>query len=109
MEKYIEIWFTPSSFQRKIGEKGVIQMHYSIIVCRSLTYAQRAAAILERRGIQAHFQRTPTELSVGGCSYSVKLSQKKLSDALAALHHAGVTPEAAYSISDDGRYREVSL
>lgn len=34
-------------------------MLYYLIVCRSLTYAQRTASALERAGITAHIMRSP--------------------------------------------------
>ena len=39
-------------------------MVYYLIVCRSLTYAQRTASALERAGITAHILRSPDRKSV---------------------------------------------
>lgn len=52
-------------------------MLYYLIVCRSLTYAQRTAAALERAGITAHILRSPKSIAGEGCSHSVKLSQRR--------------------------------
>ena len=49
-----------------------------LIMCRSLTYAQRVANALERGGIPARVLRSPEELSPAGCSYSVKIAQRNL-------------------------------
>ena len=38
-------------------------MVYYLIVCRSLTYAQRTASALERAGITAHILRSPKMIS----------------------------------------------
>lgn len=43
-------------------------MVYYLIVCRSLTYAQRTASALERAGITAHILRSPKMVSGEGCS-----------------------------------------
>lgn len=43
-------------------------MLYYLIVCRSLTYAQRTAAALERAGITAHILRSPKSIAGEGCS-----------------------------------------
>ena len=51
-------------------------MVYYLIICRSLTYAQRTAAVLERAGITAHIMRTPSSISHGGCSHAVKVSER---------------------------------
>ena len=84
-------------------------MIYYLIVCRSLTFAQRTAAALERAGISAHILRSPKAISREGCSHSVKVSQKNLSRALIALNRAGVSPDQVYITSGDGSYREVEL
>ena len=67
-------------------------MLYYLIVCRSLTYAQRTAAALERAGITAHILRSPKSIAGEGCSHSVKLSQRRLADALRVLHRVGLEP-----------------
>ena len=41
-------------------------MVYYLIVCRSLTYAQRTASALERAGITAHILRSPKMISGEG-------------------------------------------
>lgn len=43
-------------------------MLYYLIVCRSLTYAQRTAAALERAGITAHILRSPRALRGRGAA-----------------------------------------
>ncbi len=84
-------------------------MVYYLIVCRSLTYAQRTAAALERAGISAHMLRSPRSISGEGCSHSVKVSQRSLSSALIVLNKVGLHPEKVYITSGDGSYREVNL
>ena len=56
-------------------------MLYYLIVCRSLTYAQRTAAALERTGITARVLRSPKSIAGEGCSHSVKISQRSLPEA----------------------------
>ena len=43
-------------------------MVYYLIVCRSLTYAQRTASALERAGITAHILRSPKMISGEGAA-----------------------------------------
>ncbi len=83
-------------------------MVYYLIICRSLTYAQRTAAALERSGITAHIMRAPTELVGAGCSHAVKISERRLRDALAVLKRVGLSPERIFILSADG-YEEVDL
>ena len=84
-------------------------MLYYLIVCRSLTYAQRTAAALERAGITARVLRSPKSISGEGCSHSVKISQRNLPDALRILQRAGLTPKRIYITAGDGSYQEVAL
>ena len=84
-------------------------MIYYLILCRSLTYAQRTAKALERAGISAHILRSPKSIAGDGCSHSVKISQRNLTDSLTVLHRAGLSPLRLYMISGDGSYKEVEL
>ena len=83
-------------------------MLYYLIV-RSLTYAQRTAAALERAGITARVIRSPKSISGEGCSHSVKISQRNLPDALRVLQRVGLTPKRVYITAGDGSYQEVAL
>lgn len=84
-------------------------MGYYLIVCRSLTCAQRAAQILERAGISVQVFRSPKVISDEGCSYSIKISERWLSGALVRLKNAGLSPLRIYILSDNGNYREVPV
>ena len=84
-------------------------MLYYLIVCRSLTYAQRTAAALERAGITARVLRSPKSISGEGCSHSVKISQRNLPDALRILQRVGLSPKRVYITAGDGSYQEVAL
>lgn len=82
-------------------------MLYYLIICRSLTYAQRTARILERAGISGYVMRTPKLISKEGCNYCVKVSEQRLAEALKVLQREGMTPKQVYLQSADGEYREV--
>ena len=84
-------------------------MNCDLIVCRSLTYAQRTSVVLEREGISNHVLRTPAHLSDKGCGYAVKISHKRLTDALSALNGVDLTPNRVLIALGNGSYREVSL
>jgi len=84
-------------------------MLYYLIVCRSLTYAQRTAAALERTGIFARIIRAPKHVSGEGCSHCVRVARRDLDDALQVLHRAGLTPKHVYAAQSDGSYMEISL
>ena len=84
-------------------------MLYYLIICRSLTYAQRTAAALERAGIATHIIRSPTSISSEGCSHSVKIAQRMLPQALQVLQMASLTPKRIFISAGDGSYQEVEL
>lgn len=84
-------------------------MLYYLIICRSLTYAQRTAAALGRAGITAHIFRTPRQIAGEGCSHCVKIRQWDLEDALAVLRRADLTPKRVLLTENGGGYQEVAL
>ena len=84
-------------------------MLYYFIVCRSLTYAQRTAFILNQKGIGTQILRAPKSISTEGCGYGVKISQRNLVDGISALRESGLEPKKVYVILDGDDYREVEF
>ncbi len=84
-------------------------MVYYLLTCRSLTYAQRTAKVLERAGITAIVTKVPQLLSSDGCGYCVKISSKNISNALVACKNAELYPIKVFVLYADGNYGEVSL
>ena len=64
-------------------------MHY-ILMCRSLTLAQRAARVLQRTGMFAAVTKAPQSANPGGCTYGVKIAQRNLTAAQAQLEQANI-------------------
>ena len=81
-------------------------LHY-LLMCRSLTYAQRAARALERIGVTAVITKVPKSVSKQGCGYCVKVSEKNLARSLAALNTAGLGPSRVFVAETDGSFSEV--
>ena len=81
-------------------------VHY-LIICRSLTYAQRTARVLERAGISGHIMRAPKMISKEGCGYCVKVQEQKLPQALKALRREGLSPKQVYLQMGNGELQEV--
>ena len=84
-------------------------MFYYLILCRSLTYAQRTASALERAGIAAHILRTPRSIAGEGCGHSVKIAQRALSRALPILQREKLEPKRVFITAGDDSYQEVGL
>ena len=76
-------------------------MVYYLIVCRSLTYAQRGVRLLERAGVSAYLVRAPRLIAQAGCAYCIKVSQRWLERAVGL--------RGIYCQTEDGSYEEVSV
>lgn len=64
-------------------------MHY-ILMCRSLTTAQKAAHTLQRAGIYAVVTKAPQSANPAGCTYGVKIAERNLTSAARELAAAGI-------------------
>lgn len=84
-------------------------MLYYLIVCRSLTYAQRTAAALERAGIFSRMLRSPKSISEEGCSHCVRISCRDLDAGLTVLRRVRLEPKRVFLAQSDGTYTEVQL
>lgn len=82
---------------------------YIFIMCRSLTYAQRAARVLEKHGIYASVSRSPMGVSPEGCSQGVKAAWRKRREALELMRTNGIAVGKIYVIYDDGSAAEIKL
>ena len=84
-------------------------MVYYLIVCRSLTYAQRTARVLERAGISGYIMRAPKLMSGEGCSHCVKVAERWLAPALKVLNREGLGPKRVFLQNEEGSYSEVTV
>ncbi len=78
-----------------------------LLVCRSLTYAQRSVRILERAGVTGTLSRVPRSAEKRGCGYCVAVAEKNLKRALSLLSESGLRPERVLAQDADGSFREV--
>ena len=78
-----------------------------LILCRSLTNAQRASLLLERRGIRASVVKAPLSLRGNGCGYAVSL-WRNAREALVLLEESGLLSGRVYRRGEDGVYTEVT-
>lgn len=78
-----------------------------LILCRSLTNAQRAALVLERHGIGATVVKAPQNLRANGCGYAVSL-YRRLGEAVSLLKSTRLLTGKVYLRKADGSYREAS-
>ena len=80
----------------------------ALIMFRSLTYAQRAARSLQRKGIPADITKAPQGTTDRGCTYCVRVADHRLYASLNALQNDGIEHGRILQ-QNDGDYREVSL
>lgn len=80
-----------------------------IIMCRSLTYAQRASKALERSGISSAITKAPQGVTVSGCSFGVRVQGKHVKNALETVKKSGITVGKIFSLDESGRASEVTL
>lgn len=84
-------------------------MVYYLILCKSLTDAQKMAQTLERAGIGAWLSRTPASISPSGCSYSVKIARQEKERAAAVIRTFGLPYLNVYVGMAGQEYQEVEL
>lgn len=75
-----------------------------ILMCRSLTAAQRAAHALLNHGIFASVTKAPQSANPGGCTYGVKIAARNLAAAQAILEAAEIHVEKTVEASERTRY-----
>ena len=78
-----------------------------LIMCRSLTRAQRSELLLERRGIGASVVKAPQALRENGCGYAV-VPHRHPAEAIALLRENGLLNGRIFRLEGNGRYTEVS-
>ena len=82
-------------------------MIYYLLMCRTLTYAQRTARALNRAAITAETRRAPGEVSSNGCGWCVKIPENRLTDGLDILRRNELMPSKIYMMYPDGTLTEV--
>lgn len=83
-------------------------MKHYLIMCRSITSAQRAARLLERAMIRATVVKAPGRLSRNGCAYAVRIRTKP-EEALGILRRNEIPIGKVFLTEDENEYREVLL
>lgn len=84
-------------------------MVFYLILCKSLTYAQRTARVLERGNVGGYIMRTPQKIAINGCGYCVKVSERHISRALVLLKEHDLSPKQVFVHNEHDAYEEVSV
>ena len=83
-------------------------MNHALILCRSVTQAQRLGRLLASRGIANRMFRAPVGLTDRGCSYAVRLREETLADTLLLMKQHGIRPMKVLRQNWDDSYDEVA-
>ncbi len=83
-------------------------MDYYLLIARSVTQAQRMAAVLEGKGIRSTILRAPAALNHKGCSYALRFGGTEPEKVRKILQAAGIQPLPIYEKTGQG-YEEVVL
>ena len=79
------------------------------VTFRSVTFAQRGEAVLQKAGIHCKLQRTPRWMEAQGCGYSLRLSGKDAAQAMELLRQKQIPMRKLYLQLDDGSVQEAQL
>jgi len=82
-------------------------MNHALILCRSVTQAQRVSRLLASAGIPCRMFRSPVGLTERGCSYSVTLRENNLPVALRLMKAYRLRPLKLLLRTPEGGYNEV--
>lgn len=80
-----------------------------LLICKSVTHAQRIEKTLTRSGISAAIVRPDIEITKRNCAYAVNISQSFLPEAIEALNAVGLYPSKIMLVEKDGSYREIYI
>jgi len=78
-----------------------------IILCRSLTRTQRAAAALQSAGVFASVTKAPQRANPGGCAYGVKIGERNLAAAREVLRRENIACGKLFRVLPNGALEEV--
>ena len=86
-----------------------VELQSYLLLCRSITHAQRMSMALERVGVRGRITRPPVGLTAKGCAYAVRVGAPHYESAMRELTAAQILPERVFFETGDGVYREIFL
>lgn len=79
----------------------------ALILFRTLLYAQRGAHLLAKNGIPGTVVKAPRLAEDRGCTYAIRLSERRRSRALEILKKQGMDYGRVFLVRPDGTLEEV--
>ncbi len=80
-----------------------------LLMCRSMTHAQKIMRALTRNRVSASIVRPDIQITKQGCTNAVMISQNYLPEAMEILQREGVLPTKIILSEGNGNYRELSF
>ena len=80
--------------------KGMFHMEKYLIMCRSMTHAQRSQRLLERNGIMSSLIKAPVSMTRSGCGYALIL-RRHGTDGVRILKDVGLLSGKVYIKTGD--------
>ncbi len=80
-----------------------------LLVCRSITYAQKMNTALMSEGINSRIVRTPVGAASESCGYSVKIDGDDREVALRILRRVAIMPKKLLRRLSDGQYMQEAM
>lgn len=81
---------------------------YYILMCRSMTAAQKTVRMLQNGGLFAAVTKAPQSANPQGCTYGAKIASRNLRSALELMRRAGL-PLLKILETDGTEVREVHV
>ena len=80
-----------------------------VVMCRSLSYAQRGQRLLVGNNIAAYIIKAPQSVSLEGCSYGLRIKAADVDKVVIILKSAGIKVGKIFRVDAGGIFSEVSL
>lgn len=81
-------------------------MNKILIVCKSVTNAQKIMNIIDNSGFWVSISRTPSDIKMKSCSYSVIIYQKDIEKIQKILYKKNIQPLNMYLYANNGTYHK---
>lgn len=81
----------------------------ALIMFRTLLYAQRGSRVLTEVGIPSHVVKAPRGTEENGCAYGVRLSERRLDQAVSWLREQNVPFGRVFFMDSQGNAQEITL
>ncbi len=84
-------------------------MYKYVVMCRSLSYAQRGQRLLAGNNIVSYIIKAPQSVTLEGCSYGLRIKAADIDKSVMILKSSGIRVGKMFKVDINGSYDEVSL